>query len=56
MKQRARQILRDVHRIALTYHWNEKDILSLAINRRLAYLKMIRADEDAAAMASFAPE
>jgi hypothetical protein len=46
--QRGRRILKDVHRLACLYHWSEPVILSLPVTRRLAYLRIIEAEEDAA--------
>lgn len=35
------RIYRDVHRMALHYHWSEADILSLSASRRRTYLALI---------------
>jgi len=37
----AKQVLADIHRIAAYYHWNERDILTIPIERRNQYLNMI---------------
>ena len=51
MRDRARELLRDVHRIARAYHWSERDILALTLQRRLAYLLLLEAEADAALVA-----
>ena len=38
---RAQQLLRDVHALALHYHWSERDILALPARRRAHYLSLI---------------
>ena len=35
------QLLRDIHQLAITYHWSETEILSLTPLRRAHYLKLI---------------
>jgi hypothetical protein len=37
--------------IARTYHWSERDILSLSLQRRLGYMMLIEAERDAALLA-----
>jgi len=37
----AKQVLADIHKIAAYYHWSEKDILTIPIERRNQYLGMI---------------
>lgn len=37
----ARQLLREVHRLAATYSWQENDILAMSSQRRQLYLEMI---------------
>lgn len=37
----AEQLLREVHQMAIHYHWSERDILALPHQRRGAYLKLI---------------
>jgi hypothetical protein len=37
----ARRILRDIYLLARTFHWSEKDILSMTAQRRQLYLQMI---------------
>ena len=44
---RARGLLREVHRIALAYHWSEPQVWDLPLQRRLAYLMQLEADADA---------
>lgn len=41
---KSAQVFRDVHELALHYHWSESDILALAPERRRMYLQLI-ADE-----------
>lgn len=36
------QLLREIHSLALAYHWSEADILSLGRDRRRAYLGLLR--------------
>ncbi len=40
-----RDLMREVHVIAKTYHWQEADILALPADRRRTYADMIRAEE-----------
>lgn len=51
LSDRARGLLRQVHTIARTYHWSERDVLTLEISRRAAYLLLIEEDADAALLA-----
>lgn len=46
MKQRGEHVFRDVHHLALTYHWGRADILSLSLPHRLRYLMLIEAEQD----------
>lgn len=39
--QRAAQIYREVHALALAYHWSERDILALSYPRRQMYLTLL---------------
>lgn len=48
---KAGGLLRDVHRIATTYHWSESQVWDLPLSRRLAYLLELEADADAALFA-----
>lgn len=48
MSTRADALLREVHRLARAYHWSERDILSLPLNRRLGYLLLLEEEADAA--------
>jgi hypothetical protein len=40
-------LLRDVFRLARACHWSERDILSLTVGRRLAYLLLLEEETDA---------
>ena len=42
MRIQEKQLLREVHSLALYYHWSERDILSLERNRRRRYLALLR--------------
>jgi hypothetical protein len=46
MTDRARRLLRDVHHLALRYHWSEGQTLRLSLARRAAYLALLEADDD----------
>jgi hypothetical protein len=46
MTTRAAGLLRDVHRLALAYHWSEAAIWSLPLRRRFAYLMELEGDAD----------
>jgi len=48
---RAGGLLRQVHQIALAYHWPEPQIWNLPLQRRLAYLMRLEADADAGLLA-----
>jgi hypothetical protein len=37
----AGQLLREVHALALHYHWSEADILNLTRDRRRTYLSLL---------------
>jgi hypothetical protein len=50
LSRRAAGLLRDVHRLALAYHWSERDILGLSLRRRRSYLLLLEEDADAALM------
>jgi len=41
LRSRSGQLLREVHTLALYYHWSEADILALGRQRRHAYLRML---------------
>lgn len=47
MRQRGELVFRDVHRLALTYHWGRGEILSLPLLHRQRYLMLIEAEHDA---------
>jgi len=51
LSERAGRLLRNVHRLARAYHWAERDILSLTLDRRLAYLLLLEEEADAALLA-----
>ncbi|NVB37040.1 hypothetical protein G6O69_04305 [Pseudenhygromyxa sp. WMMC2535] len=53
LKTAAARLRAEVHRLAATYHWSEPDIHRLSRARRLAYLALIEADEDADLLATF---
>jgi len=53
LRQRARRLLVEVHRLARTYHWPESEILRLPITRRLDYLMLIEAEDDAQFLSQF---
>lgn len=38
------------------YHWNEAEIFSLPLKRRLAYLLLLEEEQDAALLAGLASE
>ena len=40
-------MLRQIHTLARSYHWSEREILALPLERRLAYLLLIEEDSDA---------
>jgi hypothetical protein len=48
LDRRARGLLRDVHALALHYHWSERDILALAPARRQQYLELLGETPDGA--------
>jgi hypothetical protein len=43
MAGRLGQLEREIHWIALNYHWSEKEILSLSITKRKRYIELINA-------------
>jgi hypothetical protein len=51
LTQRARSLLHDVYRLARACHWAERDILSLTLKRRLAYLLLLEEESDALLLA-----
>jgi hypothetical protein len=51
LKGRAAGLLAEVHRLARSYHWSERDILSLALDRRFAYLLLLEQEADAQLLA-----
>jgi transcription elongation factor Elf1 len=46
IEQRAATLYREVHTLALFYHWSEADILTLPVSRRRMYLEMLDATVD----------
>jgi len=54
LSARARELLRDVFRLARACHWAERDILSLTLERRLAYLLLLEEESDAVLLADLA--
>jgi hypothetical protein len=44
MRVRSSQMLREVHMLALYYHWSEAEILALGRERRRAYLSLLADD------------
>jgi hypothetical protein len=48
--------LREVYRLARACHWSEHDILSLTLQRRLAYLLLLEEESDAELLADLAVE
>jgi hypothetical protein len=48
LSARARGLLRDVYRLARACHWSERDIFSLTLERRVAYLLLLEEEADAA--------
>jgi len=51
LNDRAREVRRDVHRIARAYHWSERDILTLTLDRRISYLLLLEEEADTALLA-----
>jgi hypothetical protein len=41
---RREQLYREVHVLALHYHWSESEILGLSRTKRRTYLDLLRAD------------
>ena len=46
LRQAQRLLVRDVHRLALHYHWSEEQILSMPVWRRQHYLALIEGERD----------
>ena len=40
LEDRAAHVLREVHALALTYHWSEAEILRMPAQRRARYLEL----------------
>jgi hypothetical protein len=51
LSARAAGVLRDVYRLARACHWSERDILSLTLERRLAYMLLLEEESDAVLLA-----
>ena len=51
LRDRAGALLRQVHTIARTYHWSEREVLGLEVPRRVAYLLLIEEEADTALLA-----
>ncbi|WP_187345348.1 hypothetical protein [Cystobacter ferrugineus] len=49
-------MFRDVHRLALTYHWGRGEILSLPLLHRQRYLMLIEAEQDTDLFSSLGEE
>ena len=56
MTSRVGSQLPDVHTLARSYHWAEREILGLAMSRRSAYLMLLEEDADAALLAGLGGE
>jgi hypothetical protein len=41
LESREKDLLHDVHRLALAYHWSETDILRLTLRKRKLYLELL---------------
>ena len=52
LTQSVDQLLREVHAIALRYHWSERDILGLEVSRRRRYLRLLVETEEPAGVAA----
>jgi hypothetical protein len=48
LRERSTHLLRDVHLLARSYHWSERDILALPVGRRREYLSLIDAEQTSA--------
>ena len=55
MSEHAKQLLRDVHELALAYGWTEPDVFALPLGRRLAYRMLLEEAADAALLAELDP-
>ncbi|HEV7876481.1 hypothetical protein [Bradyrhizobium sp.] len=51
MSARAGNLVNEVHTLASRYHWAERDILTLRLHRRRAYLALIEQEADRALVA-----
>jgi hypothetical protein len=45
-----------VYRLARACHWSERDILSLTLARRLAYMLLLEEESDAVLFADLGPD
>jgi hypothetical protein len=41
LEDRVEQLLREIHALALSYHWSEEAILEMPATRRQRYLELI---------------
>jgi hypothetical protein len=41
LETRERQLLYDVHRLAMAYHWSEEEILRMTLRKRKQYLELV---------------
>jgi hypothetical protein len=48
---RAHELLGELFRLARALHWAERDLLSLTLERRLAYLLLLEEESDALLLA-----
>lgn len=51
MSARADNLVAEIHALASRYHWAERDILALRLNRRRAYLALMAQEADRALVA-----
>jgi len=51
MSARAGNLVAEIHTLAGRYHWAERDILALRLNRRRAYLALMEQEADRALVA-----
>jgi hypothetical protein len=56
MSARGGHVFREVHRLALAYHWGRREILELTPKQRLRFLMLLEADADADLLAAFGQE
>jgi hypothetical protein len=56
MRLRGERVFRDVHRLALTYHWSRGEILALSLPHRLRYLMLLEAEQDTELLGALSEE